>query len=281
MKTNSRGQTGISAAIPRYGNKPFNDDGQGDENDVKYLDWDSKFFGFSIGRIHAHGCGEERLSKGLENAVKAKMQFVELFCDASDSQSIHASEGSAFHLADLRLAFKKKIAEPAEPAEVGKDGRALTGLTFKKAGLKDIAGLKLAGHGLFTNSRYYGYPGFDRNKVDLMFQLWIEKAVKGEFDDELYYLSDESGILAFNSLRSEENAASIGLFGVNEAHRGKGLGSLLLNRISHLLQKRGVTEVKVTTQGKNFSALRLYQKNGFHLSTITLCYYKWLESKEK
>ncbi|MCX6582249.1 MAG: GNAT family N-acetyltransferase [Candidatus Aminicenantes bacterium] len=253
-------------------------------NDVKYLDWDSNFFGFSIGRIYAHACAEERLSKGLENAVKAKIQLVELFCDASDSQSIHASERSAFHLADLRLAFKKKPpepVEPAEPAEVVKDDGALTGLTFKKAGLKDIAGLKLAGHGLFTNSRYYGYPGFDRNQVDLMFQLWIEKAVKGEFDDELYYLGDESGILAFNSLRFEENAASIGLFGVEEAHRGKGLGSLLLNRVFHLLHNRRVTEVNVTTQGKNSSAVRLYQKNGFHLAKITLCYYKWLESKEK
>lgn len=247
-------------------------------NDVKYLDWDSKFFGFSIGRIHAHACTEMLLRKGLENARKEKIQFVELFCAASDAESIYACEGLAFHLADLRFTFKKK---PAEVAEDVKDDKVRRGLNFKKAGLEDIAGLKIAGHGLFTNSRYYRYPGFDSNKVDLMFQIWIEKAVKGEFDDELYYLSDESGILAFSSLKSKENAASIGLFGVNEAHRGKGLGSLLLNRVSHLLQKRGVTELNVVTQGKNSSAVRLYQKNGFHLSKITLCYYKWLESKEK
>lgn len=244
-------------------------------NDVKYLDWDSKFFGFSIGRIHAHACTEMCLRKGLENAGKEKIQFVELFCDASDAESIHACEELAFHLADLRFTFNKK------PVEDVKDDKALTGLTFKKAGLEDIDGLKIAGHGLFTNSRYYSYPGFDKNKVDLMFQIWIEKAVKGEFDDELYYLGDESGILAFSSLKSKENAASIGLFGVNEAHRGKGLGSLLLNRVSHLLHKRRVFELNVVTQGKNSSAVHLYQKNGFFLAKITLCYYKWLESKEK
>jgi ribosomal protein S18 acetylase RimI-like enzyme len=247
-------------------------------NDVKYLDWDSKFFGFSIGRIHAHACTEMLLRKGLENAGKEKIQFVELFCDASDAESIHACEELAFHLADLRFTFKKK---PVEVAEDIKDDKVRMGLTFKKAGLEDIDRLKITGRGLFTNSRYYSYPGFDKNKVDLMFQIWIEKAVKGEFDNELYYLCDETGILAFNSLKSKENSSSIGLFGVNEAHQGKGLGSLLLNRVSHLLQKRGVTDVNVVTQGKNSSAVRLYQKNGFHLSEITLCYYKWLESQEK
>jgi dTDP-4-amino-4,6-dideoxy-D-galactose acyltransferase len=244
-------------------------------NEVKYLDWDSKFFGFSIGRIHANGCTEERLSKGLESARKEKIKFVELFCDASDSESIYSSEGSNFHLADLRLTLKKI------PVGDVNDDITLKGLTFKKAGTADIDRLKIVGHGLFASSRYYWYPKFDRNKVDLMFQIWIEKAVKGEFDDELYYLCDETDILAFNSLRYRENVASLGLFGINEAYWGKGLGSLLLNRISHLLHKRQVTEVNVATQGKNSSALHLYQKNGFYLSKITLCYYKWMESKKK
>lgn len=245
-------------------------------NELKYLDWDSRFFGFSIGRMQAHGCTEERLRIGLENAGKEKIQFVELFCDASDSESIHSTEESAFHLADVRLTFKKNLTgDGMDNDNTPKD------LTFKKASIKDIAGLKIAGHGLFTNSRYYRYPGFDRNKVDSMFQLWIEKAVTGEFDDELYYLGDETGILAFSSLRLKENAASIGLFGVNEAHRGKGLGSLLLNRVFHLLHKRQVTEVNVVTQGRNSGAVHLYQKNGFHLAKITLCYYKWLVTEEK
>ncbi len=240
-------------------------------NKVKYLDWDSQFFGFTIGRIHARGCTGERLSKELERARKEKINFVELFCEASDTESIYSTEGSGFHLADLRLTFIKKL-----PGDVNED-ISLKGLTFKKAGIEDIDRLKIVGHGLFTNSRYYRYPEFDRNKVDLMFQIWIEKAVKGEFDDELYYLCAETGILAFNSLRYKENAASIGLFGINEAYRGKGLGSLLLDRVSYLLHKRQVTEVNVVTQGKNSGAVHLYQKNGFHLSKITLCYYKWLE----
>lgn len=246
-------------------------------NSVKYLDWDSKFFGFPIGRIHALGCTEMLLMKSLAYAEKEKIQFIELFCDASDSQSIQASEDLAFHLADVRFTFTKKLKEDLQNV---KDDNTPSGLTFKKAGSNDINDLKIAGRGLFANSRYYNYPYFDKGKVDLMFQTWIEKAVRGEWDDELYYLADKSGILAFNSFRKQGSATSIGLFGVNEAHQGKGLGSLLLNKVSQLIYNRRVTEVNVVTQGRNANAVHLYQKNRFILSKITLCYYKWLEFNE-
>ncbi len=243
-------------------------------NELKYLDWDSRFFGFSIGRIHAQASSEMLLKKELEKAAKEKIQFVELFCDASDLESIYSTEILAFHLADLRFTLKKNLTGSML------DNNAQKEYIIKKAGPGDINDLKIAGHGLFTSSRYYRYPGFDRDKIDLMFQLWIEKAVTGEFDDELYYLGNETGILAFNSLKYKENTASIGLFGVTEAHRGKGLGSVLLNRVFHLFQARSITavnELTVVTQGRNSSAVNLYQKNGFSLAQITLCYYKWLE----
>jgi len=246
------------------------DDGAWNTNEIKYLKWDSEFFGFSIGRIHAQSCSEGCLRKTLERAGKEKIEFIELFCAASDSESIIASEGSDFHLADVRLIFKKKLTGDTKGDQAGK------ALVFSKAGNDDISRLKIAGRGLFSSSRYYLYPEFDRNKVDLMFQLWIEKAVLGEFDDELYYLCAEPDILAFISLRYQEHAASIGLLGVKEAYWGRGLGTLLLDRLCQLLHKRQVTEVTVATQGKNLNAVQFYQKNEFHLSKITLCYYKWM-----
>ncbi len=53
-------------------------------NKIIHLDWDSDFFGFSIGRIYANGLTEERLRKGLESAKEENIEFVELFCDVSD-----------------------------------------------------------------------------------------------------------------------------------------------------------------------------------------------------
>jgi dTDP-4-amino-4,6-dideoxy-D-galactose acyltransferase len=245
--------------------------GNQETNKVIRLEWDSNFFGFSIGRIYANALTGEHLRKGLERAEKDRITFVELFCDVSDDESIDAAEQSGFHLADLRMTLKKKL-----DGEL-KDDRLPGDLIFKKAGGDDIDRLKTMSNGLFTYSRYYRYQKFDRNQTDLMFQVWVEKSVRGEFDDELYYLSDQRDILAFCSLRYKGNASSIGLFGINRAHRNRGLGSLILNRVFHLLYKRGVIDTEVITQGKNPGALHLYQKNGFCVAMITLSYYKWLD----
>jgi ribosomal protein S18 acetylase RimI-like enzyme len=110
-----------------------------------------------------------------------------------------------------------------------------------------------------------------------MFQLWLEKSLFGIFDDELYCLYNETDILAFCSLKYKGNTASIGLFGIDRGHWGEGLGKLLLQRILHLLYDHRIVDVSVITQGRNTSAFHLYQKNGFCLAAITLCYYKWLE----
>ncbi len=242
-------------------------------NKVIYLDWDSNFFGIPIGRIYANGLTEERLRKRLESAKQGNIKFIELFCDASDDESIDSSERLGFHLADVRITLKKNL---GEGEDINED-RALEDLIFKKADGADISRLKTISKGLFKDSRYYRYKKFDRSNTDLMFQIWIEKSVLGEFDDELYCLYNETDILAFCTLKYKGNAASIGLFGINSAYQGKGVGSLILKRILHLLYKRRVTDVAVITQGKNSGALHLYQKNGFCVSGITLIYYKWLD----
>jgi GNAT superfamily N-acetyltransferase len=240
-------------------------------NKIIHLDWDSNFFGTSIGRIYANGLTEEGLKKGLESAKQENTKFVELFCDASDHKSIYSSESLGLHLADLRITLKKNLEEDI------KEDRAHKDLIFKKADRADINRLKTMSKGLFLYSRYYRYKKFDKNNIDLMFQIWIEKSVPGEFDDEVYCLYNEMDILAFCSLKYEGNSAAVGLFAVNRAYQGKGLGSLILKRVFHLLYKRRITEVSVITQGKNSEAMHLYQKNGFRVAVITLCYYKWLD----
>jgi len=55
----------------------------------------------------------------------------------------------------------------------------------------------------------------------MMFQIWIEKSVPGEFDDELYCLNNETDIQAFCTLKYKGKAASIGQCGEG--------GALLVN----------------------------------------------------
>jgi dTDP-4-amino-4,6-dideoxy-D-galactose acyltransferase len=240
-------------------------------NKIFKLDWDSKFFGFPMGRIYAENLTGAHLGKALKNAGKAKLKFIELFCNISDNVSIFSCENQGFHLADIRIVFEKHLVVEREISRLPEN------LYFRKASRADINQLKRMSKGLFRDSRFYQYKKFDSNIVDSLFQSWIEKAVLGEFDDECYCIFDDTEILTFCSLKYSNNAASIGLFGVNPGHKNKGLGSMMLECVFHLLFNREVNRVNCITQGRNSGAVRLYQKSGFSTGEITLCYYRWLE----
>lgn len=240
-------------------------------NEIRRLDWDSQFFGLSMGRLYAENLTDEQLEAALTNARAGKLKFVEIFCDISDGQSIFFSESRGFHLADIRILFEKNLKEDMEHISLPAN------LDFKKAGEEDIDHLKTISKGLFRDSRYYQYNKFDSKIVDSLYQTWIEKAVLGKFDDECYCLFNNKKILAFCSLKYNNHAASIGLFAVNSSYNKKGFGSLILKSVFHLLTNRGITLLTCITQGRNSGAMRLYQKHGFYTGKIILCYYRWLE----
>jgi RimJ/RimL family protein N-acetyltransferase len=243
-------------------------------NQLRYLKWDSQLFGFPIGRIHANNMSASILERRLQDTQKKKIKFVELFCDVSDLVSIESSEKLGFSLADVRVNLMKTIDSSIEDTHAGLNGQIL-----KKATPKDLDNLIRIGNGLFSASRYYQYPNFDFEKVDLMYQKWIGNAILGQYDDELYYIDNQSDILAFCSLRynQREAMATIGLFGVNNQYQGQGLGSQLLDLVFLKSHKFGIEKIEIITQGKNTEALHLYQKNGFVLKKITLCFYNWLK----
>jgi dTDP-4-amino-4,6-dideoxy-D-galactose acyltransferase len=243
---------------------------RGGFNRILPLKWDSDFFGFPIGRIQAQGVTAKALGAELERAKAGRIEFVELFCDAADSASVRAAEETGFRLADLKCHLTKPLEERIPP------GRAvLRGWSFEKILIKDLGRLASVEAGMFRESRYYQYPGFDEAKVDLMFKLWLENAVKARHDDECFVISRQGEIGAFCTIRSRGRArASIGLFGVRGAFQGRGLAGVLLGRVSSLLRRRGVRELDVATQAKNRKALCVYQRNGFVLNRISLAYYK-------
>jgi dTDP-4-amino-4,6-dideoxy-D-galactose acyltransferase len=241
-----------------------------EKNKVIQLEWDSHFFGLNIGRIYAKDISIMDLEKTQKQAKKSNIKFIELFCDNADHSSIYSAENYGFHLADVRMTLEKKLEENEGENSLPRS------MIFKKALRQDIDELKKVSMGLFRSSRYYKYLNFDIDKVDQMFQIWIEKSVLGKIDDELYYIKNNTDIMTFCSLGYHRNVASIGLFGVNKAYRDQKLATLMLTKIFEFLRQRHFDKVILITQGRNSSALITYQKSGFVISSVTLCYYKWL-----
>ena len=119
--------------------------------------------------------------------------------------------------------------------------------------------------------------GFDLNKINSFYSEWIQKAVTGTFDDECYCYFEDDKPLGFCTIRyNQNNSVSIGLFGVGSNYTGKGIGKSLLRYVISEMKLKGIMDVKVVTQGRNYSAQNLYQSVGFKTFTTELWYHKWV-----
>lgn len=238
---------------------------------ITKLDWDSRFWGFSVGYLSSKHLTENIIYRIEEVIKKNKFRLVEYLCNCHDSRSVKTAEKYGFHFTDIRLSFEKALNTEEDILLPDK-------VVFAKAKAKDILRLKEISEGLYRDSRYFFDDNFDRSKVREFYQCWIERAVLGKFDDACYCLYEKGLPLGFCSVKYNfvSKTANIGLFGVSSKYQGRGLGKLLLYTLFDKLKDEGINKVFVVTQGRNYAAQRLYQSAGFRTQATELWYHKWL-----
>jgi ribosomal protein S18 acetylase RimI-like enzyme len=236
---------------------------------IKIKEWDSKFFGFKVAYLSCMHL-TERIMHRINNFIKEEnITLLEYPCNCHDNRSVIVAEKSGFHFADIRLTYHRYLKE--------KKATDLDGLTFEKATEVDIPGLRSISRDFYRDSRYFFDSNFDVAKTRLFFQRWIEKGVRGEFDDECWCLYNKHIPVAFCTIRyDKQNVAHIGLFGVAQQYQGSGLGKKILNSVFNVLIDNSINDIYVVTQGRNYDAQRLYQSAGFKTESTQLWYHKWI-----
>lgn len=234
------------------------------------LEWDSIFFGINVGLISCL-----RLTSNIERHIKKfirreKIDMLEYICNCHDRESVVASEKNGYSFVDMRLTFEQFLNDKLEVP-------LRENYCVKKGEHRDIEKLKQIATDIYKYSRYYFDDNFDRNKVINFYVNWVEKAVRGEFDDYAYVLYHKQEPIGFCTIKkAHKSAARIGLFGMSTEHTGGGLAKYLLNTSLHKLkEEERVDYVEVVTQGRNYAAQRLYQKCGFVTKFTELWYHKW------
>jgi len=81
-------------------------------------------------------------------------------------------------------------------------------------------------------------------------------------------VSDQNNVVGYAFLRIKRRlpngrfSAELGIV-VNEAHRGKGIGSMLMENLLKLALQERISEIFLTVLSDNVVALKLYEKYGF------------------
>jgi len=237
---------------------------------IRKLDWDTDFFGYNVAFLSCLHL-TENIYKNISLFVEEnKIRLIEYLCNCHDSRSVEIAEKSGFSFVDIRITFIKHLVS-SQPYQLP------GGIEFRKSTEQDILALEKIANGIYTKSRYFFDKRFEEKKVIEFYLSWVRKAVRGEFDDECWCLTENNEPFAFCTVRYVKNGtAQIGLLGMSNLYQGRGLGKALLKSVFEVLLKKNISWVTVATQGRNYPAQNLYQSVGFITKETQLWYHKWL-----
>ena len=240
-------------------------------NLVNLLQWDSQFFGFAVAQIYGNQINKYAIKEIFEFCDSNKVKLLQFKCDNHDRASVLLAEQNRFHFADTRMNYSLKINRGQFQLP-----DSVIDYSFRLGEKRDLPILEDIAQDLYLESRYHFDKNFPQDRVRFFYSNWIKKAVLGTFDDLAWVITKHDHPVGFCSIVFREpNIAQIGLVGLHPLETGKGLGKYLMANVLHSLEKSDVKQVDVVTQGRNYSAQRLYQRAGFTIDNIETYYHKW------
>lgn len=240
----------------------------------EYLEWDSQFFGVRIARALATRL-DEKLAAELQLWCSAeRIECLYFLADSSDQRTAMLAQEIGFRFVDVKVT----LVGAGVDVDSGEHGAAFT---VRRAEDSDIPALRAIARNAHRDSRFYYDGHFPREKCDELYETWIEKSVRGWAAHAM--VADggggPEGYLTCNLRQGGEG--EIGLVGVAEAARGRGVGTRLVTHSLQWFARNKAKTVSVVTQGRNVSAQRLYQKCGFVSQSVGIWFHRWFTEERK
>lgn len=233
----------------------------------RLLEWDSQFFDRRIATVTT-----TRLTKDTGDAIDEwchanRVDCVYLRADPDDAQTARLATEHGFDLVDVRLDFDRRLTgRPPVTAEGG----------VRPARVEDVEELRAIAATSHDTTRFYFDTRFPKERADELYATWIAKSVAEGYADGVLVASREGEAVGYITMHLEnETDARIGLVGVAQPWRGKGLGRALVEAASSWSLARGRQRIAVATQARNVGGVRLYERAGFHLAKVDLWYHCW------
>jgi dTDP-4-amino-4,6-dideoxy-D-galactose acyltransferase len=237
------------------------------ESLVRFLPWDSEFFGRRIARVLPNTLGTEDIYNLDAWCAQEQIDCLYFLSSETGGSSLWPAQNNDFRLIDLRVTLSinlKKINLPAGQ-----------GLQISLASLEDIPALRAIATQNHTASRFYADPHFERSKCDELYQIWIENSVRDPNYEVITFKPEGRALGYVTSYINADGIGVIGLVGIAPQCQGRGIGTELINHSLLALQGKGVTQIEVVTQGRNPKAIQIYEKCGFRLKSIQPWFHKW------
>ncbi len=233
----------------------------------RLLEWDSQFFDRRIATVTA-SCLTSETARAVEAWCRAhRVDCVYLRAGADDEQTARVAAEHGFALVDVRLDFDRRLT--AQPA-------AAASGDIRPARNEDVDALRAIAGTAHHTTRFYFDTRFPRDRADELYRTWITKSVAESYADGVLVAARDGAAVGYITMQLvNETDGRIGLVGVAEAWRGRGVGRALVEAASSWFAARGRSRLLVAAQARNIAGVRLYERAGFQLATVDLWYHHW------
>lgn len=232
-----------------------------------YLDWDSQFFGFPIGKISGP-LFPAKISRIRRWCKKHKIKCLYYLCPSEDPASIQAAGDFGFRSVDIRCHYKIRIKGKARTRP-----RRLKGIMTPSP--RDLPTLQNLAATAFKKSRFNADPHFGKKRAADLYRIWIKKSCEG-WAHQVWAARRQGKIAGFITCHLEaRRTGRIGLFAVRKEFRRQGIGSQLMTAAINYFAQKGMREVQAATQGCNLESQGLFAKSGLRLAAMHLWFHKW------
>jgi dTDP-4-amino-4,6-dideoxy-D-galactose acyltransferase len=220
---------------------------------IEHLPWDSKFFGKRVGRLRLVE------SSGIEEPLReaSRNGYEVLYVYSSDSIQNSLIGEFRFHDVGGQIRFTRHYSENRYREAVHAPEISEYCLGFITPELLRIA--LISGH----LSRFKIDPMLPEGSFERLYETWLGKALERRPRSIVYtYMTD--GILA-GIITGEQHGSmfTIDLLAVLPSQQGRGIASMLIQRIQDLCYARAIHSIEVKTQLSNTGAIALYLRNDF------------------
>ena len=241
---------------------------------IRKLDWDSDFFGLSIGNTEISALDPTDAAKQVKQYIKDSQDSFDLLFVSSITK-LDLGLLSELDILDVgaRVVFAKELI-PDDPALVKqvRDTR-IDNLQSEICPIELLRLAEISG----AWSRFKLDSKLPAGSFHRLYHTWIERSVSREIADEVYVYRDDTEIVAMATMSwRQDNIGVIGLIAVKANQRSLGIGTKLMQHIERESKDNGVKAIHVTTQDKNHGACAFYQHNGFKEIKRSNIYHLWI-----
>jgi dTDP-4-amino-4,6-dideoxy-D-galactose acyltransferase len=224
---------------------------------IEKLNWDSAFFGYSVGRIV--------LSENITDQIlPSKRDFgdYKLVYAFSDKELPHEYDN---YLVARRVHFYKKLSGMKKQVVV-------TPFIPNHDSYEELMRLALNSGVL---SRFRVDNNFKNKEYQRLYKQWVDKSL-GDPKSHLLVVRSEKHVEGFITFEfMDSGLTKFGLIAVDKNVQRKGLGSLLIKMAENESVDARKYEVQVTTHHENKSAMVLLNNNGYQKISSSFVYHFW------